>query len=220
MWCSTRTGAHGDPRRVDLAAQVNYGARIHPVLDDARRKLENVVLEEEVVARVKAPRAAKADYMSVFISYDHKDSIFADRLFMRLRSEGVRAWYDKQKYCLDLPSTRRSRVAFGSRTSSWSVSRGVDQERLGGRGDRPGASKGTRALPRPARRRISSAIAQQVADPDRPRWATARKPLGFRQGARRTEPRDCGLSKLGGPIDPRHAFKRLLPALRTDVELT
>ena len=76
--------------------QYNYGARIHSVLADAKRKLESVVLEEEVVARVKGPRVGKADYASVFISYGHVDSTFADRLFMSLRSHGVRAWYDKQ----------------------------------------------------------------------------------------------------------------------------
>lgn len=74
----------------------NYGTRIHSVLADARRKLDSLVVEEEVVARIKAPRIERADYASVFISYSHVDSIFADRLFMSLRSQGVRAWYDKQ----------------------------------------------------------------------------------------------------------------------------
>lgn len=80
----------------DLEAQANYGARIHAVMADATRKLEDVVLEEEVVARVKAASRKAPDYLSVYISYNHADSIFADRLFNSLRSEGVRVWYDKQ----------------------------------------------------------------------------------------------------------------------------
>jgi hypothetical protein len=80
----------------DHAAHANYGARIHAVMADARRKLAEVVLEEDVIARVKAAGSAKSDYLSVFISYSHADSIFADRLFHNLRSTGVRAWYDRQ----------------------------------------------------------------------------------------------------------------------------
>jgi len=79
----------------DTVSRTNYGVRIHPVVADATRKLNDVVLEESVVARVKAARRATADYSSVFISYSHADSIFADRLFNSLRSAGVRAWYDK-----------------------------------------------------------------------------------------------------------------------------
>jgi TIR domain/Trypsin-like peptidase domain len=82
----------------DRTAQVNYGARIHQVLADARRTLENLVLEDEVVARVTSPvnAATRPDYLSVFISYSRVDSVFADRLFNSLRSAGIRVWYDKQ----------------------------------------------------------------------------------------------------------------------------
>ena len=80
----------------DRVARANYGARIHAVMADARRRLEGVVLEEDLVARVKAAGSATVDYASVFISYSHSDSVFADRLFNGLRSAGVRAWYDKQ----------------------------------------------------------------------------------------------------------------------------
>lgn len=81
---------------VDLQQRVNFGALIHAVVNDATRKLENIVLEEDLVARVTAARAARPDYASVFISYSHVDSVFADRLFNNLRAHGVRAWYDKQ----------------------------------------------------------------------------------------------------------------------------
>ena len=49
-----------------------------------------------MVARVKSARSPTPDYSSVFISYSHHDSVFADRLFNNLRSQGVRSWYDKQ----------------------------------------------------------------------------------------------------------------------------
>lgn len=86
----------------DRRAEANYGARIHPVIADVTRRLESVVLDEETIARVKAgggsERTAETPrvYSSVFISYSHDDSVFADRLFNSLRAEGVRAWYDKQ----------------------------------------------------------------------------------------------------------------------------
>ncbi|MCL4813784.1 MAG: TIR domain-containing protein [Vicinamibacteraceae bacterium] len=97
-------GAIREPR-------VNFGARIHAVVDNARANLEDLVLEEAVIARVKtagleaaaahaagapAVPAAAPGYASVFISYSHVDSVFADRLFNSLRAEGIRAWYDKQ----------------------------------------------------------------------------------------------------------------------------
>jgi hypothetical protein len=80
----------------DRRAEANYGARIHAVVEDAKRRLGDVVLEDELIARVKADRTVQREYFSVFISYSHADSVFADRLFNSLRSEGVRAWYDKQ----------------------------------------------------------------------------------------------------------------------------
>jgi hypothetical protein len=82
----------------DKQLQSNYGARMQSVLADVAHKLKDVVLEEEVIARIKAPRALSLtpNYFSVFISYSHLDSIFADRLFNTLRSKGVKVWYDKQ----------------------------------------------------------------------------------------------------------------------------
>jgi hypothetical protein len=80
----------------DRKSRTNFGARIHAVVADATAKLENLWLEQEVVARIKAAGAPKPEYMSVFISYSRADEVFADRLFNSLRSEGVHAWYDKQ----------------------------------------------------------------------------------------------------------------------------
>ena len=80
----------------DWQSRANFGALIHAVVADATARLEDVVLEEDVIARVKAAGAPKPEYMSVFISYSHADAVFADRLFNSLRSEGVHAWYDKQ----------------------------------------------------------------------------------------------------------------------------
>ena len=91
-------------------ARQNFGASIHAVVQDATRKLEDALLEDAVITRVKAAgasaatrhsegagaaREVAADYSSVFISYSHVDSVFADRLFNSLRAEGIRAWYDK-----------------------------------------------------------------------------------------------------------------------------
>ena len=76
--------------------QANFGARIHSVMRDAARRLEALVLEEDVAERVKTASRVAVDYSSVFISYSHVDSIFADRLFNALRAKGVRVWYDKQ----------------------------------------------------------------------------------------------------------------------------
>jgi hypothetical protein len=76
--------------------QANYGCPIHAVMNDARRRLADIVLDEETIDRVKAARTDLPVYASVFISYSRADSTFADRLFNGLRSAGIRVWYDKQ----------------------------------------------------------------------------------------------------------------------------
>ena len=76
--------------------EANFGVPIHALINDARRRLADIALDEDTVARVKAARTDRPVYSSVFISYSHGDSTFADRLFNSLRSAGIRVWYDKQ----------------------------------------------------------------------------------------------------------------------------
>jgi hypothetical protein len=203
----------------DHVAQVNYGARIHAVLDDARRRLENVVLEEEVVARVKAPRVARPDYSSVFISYSHQDSVFADRLFMSLRSEGVRAWYDKQNilpgYDIYDEITRgiheQDKILFcfseASIKSGWvdgEIDRALQKERDLFRARRDGA---------PALRSRSKPLIPLDLDGGLidGRWSSGKAPDLMSRGI-------ADFRNWENPSTFNEAFRRLLPALRADVE--
>lgn len=83
----------------DRMRAVNYEVRMPSVIADAKRRLAGILLEDSVVARIKNPpreQPSTRTYASVFISYSHVDSGFADRLFNMLRSSGIHAWYDKE----------------------------------------------------------------------------------------------------------------------------
>jgi hypothetical protein len=80
-------------------ARANYGLSFRAAVADASRRLEEVVLEEDLLDRIRADSLARDErprFSSVFISYSHADETFADRLYNALRANGVPAWYDKQ----------------------------------------------------------------------------------------------------------------------------
>jgi hypothetical protein len=80
----------------------NYGVDFDAVVRDARGRLAGRSVPTDVAdairatARVgEAPQAEiDPDYFSVFISYSHADSVFANRLYNSLLARGIRAWLD------------------------------------------------------------------------------------------------------------------------------
>jgi hypothetical protein len=89
------TGAH-------IAAQCNYGIAIDAVVLDAKRRLLGKSVPDDVANAIRATirsREAEADpdYFSVFISYSHADSVFANRLYNALHAQGIRAWLDEKE---------------------------------------------------------------------------------------------------------------------------
>ena len=82
--------------------EFNWGIAFDAIVADARRRLADKPLPRKVLVRARA--AAKhesnaqaepnAEYFSVFISYSHADSVFANRLYHALHARGIRAWLD------------------------------------------------------------------------------------------------------------------------------
>ncbi len=86
----------------DRSAGTNYGVPIQKIIDFIRTSWTS---NPEPFQQLKAwrPEAASAaadvtqpDYFSVFISYSHADSVFANRLHEALQSKGIRAWFDNK----------------------------------------------------------------------------------------------------------------------------
>jgi hypothetical protein len=80
----------------------NFGVAIGPVVADARSRLAGQSIPEDLADAIRATAgaggAAEAEsdpeYFSVFISYSHADSVFANRLYNALQARGIRAWLD------------------------------------------------------------------------------------------------------------------------------
>jgi hypothetical protein len=77
----------------------NYGITINAVLLDAKSKLAGKWVPDDVADAIRATtRSGEAEvnpeYFSVFISYSHADSVFANRLYNALLARGIRAWLD------------------------------------------------------------------------------------------------------------------------------
>jgi hypothetical protein len=82
--------------------QCNFGIAIDAVVPDAKRRLLGKSVPDDVANAIRATirsREAEADpeYFSVFISYSHADSVFANRLYNALLTRGIRAWLDVKK---------------------------------------------------------------------------------------------------------------------------
>jgi TIR domain/Trypsin-like peptidase domain len=81
----------------------NWGVAIDAVVLDARSRLESDSISSDLAASIRAtagqiPRAeSDPKYFSVFISYSHADSVFANRLYNALQSRGIRAWLDAKQ---------------------------------------------------------------------------------------------------------------------------
>jgi hypothetical protein len=78
----------------------NWGVAFDAVVLDARSRLEGQSISDDLAASIRATSAPLAEsdpkYFSVFISYSHSDSVFANRLYNELQSQGVRAWLDEK----------------------------------------------------------------------------------------------------------------------------
>ena len=83
----------------------NYGVVIDDVVSDAMSRLVGLSLSNDLADAIRATaRVEEAvevegdpDYFSVFISYSHADSVFANRLYNALQARGIRAWLDEKQ---------------------------------------------------------------------------------------------------------------------------
>src|SRR5262249_43418117 len=69
---------------------------------DAKRRLLGKSVPDDVANAIRATirsieAEADPDYFSVFISYSHADSVFANRLYNALHVRGIRAWLDEKE---------------------------------------------------------------------------------------------------------------------------
>jgi hypothetical protein len=83
----------------------NFGAAFDAVVLDARSRLAGESVPNDLADAIRATARAgeipqpesDPNYFSVFISYSHADSVFANRLYNSLQARGVRAWLDKKQ---------------------------------------------------------------------------------------------------------------------------
>jgi TIR domain/Trypsin-like peptidase domain len=83
----------------------NWGVAFDVVVLDARRQLEGRSISNDLADAIRAtarpeeipPPETNPNYFSVFISYSHADSIFANRLYNSLQARGIRAWLDEKQ---------------------------------------------------------------------------------------------------------------------------
>jgi hypothetical protein len=82
---------------VGRGKSANFGINIKAIIDDAKQKLLGIAITEEVAIKIKETMdRGKRKYSSVFISYNHSDSVFANRLYNGLQANGIRAWIDTE----------------------------------------------------------------------------------------------------------------------------
>jgi hypothetical protein len=79
----------------------NYGVALKDILTDVTNKLSNIIISESLAHSIRSAKTSSGsdgedepDYFSVFISYSHADSIFANRLYNSLHARGIRTWLD------------------------------------------------------------------------------------------------------------------------------
>lgn len=92
--------------------RANYGVSFQTILNDAKRHIDGLKISEETKDRIISSRSQNdimsiskkkehqeenPSYFSVFISYSHDDSVFANRLYNALQMHGVRAWLDEHQ---------------------------------------------------------------------------------------------------------------------------
>jgi hypothetical protein len=85
---------HWEPVALQLGGSpefgANFGALVLPIVEDARKKLQNFQLPDELVQRLR--QSMREDdgiqYQSVFISYSHADSVFCQSTVYRAPHEG------------------------------------------------------------------------------------------------------------------------------------
>ena len=80
---------------VGRGKSANFGINIKAIIEDARQKLLGIAITEDMAIKIKETiDHGKRKYSSVFISYNHSDSVFANRLYNALQANCIRAWID------------------------------------------------------------------------------------------------------------------------------